>query len=615
MGEVWFARHAITGGPAAVKRLHPHVAAREHTARFFARERRALARLMHPHVLQLYDLGPDWIATQYVAGSTLAQRLQTPMKPAQALSYALQIASALDHAHVRGVVHRDVKPSNVLVDVRDNAYLADFGLATFVDEDGSTELRAGTPSYMAPEQARGRASPASDQYAFGRTVLEMLCGGVVPADAAPALAHLPDHLPPAITDALRRATAAAPEQRWPSMGALAEALAAVDLSEHPAPERLASEVRVRTGFAWCTAPHATCAVTPEITRADYRLSELQAAGVLSAQACDAFRIASGYDDLSWSAYGHRRRIGAVTETSAYARAADIAVVLHGMLCTRDDWHELALTVCRDNAQAIVLVPDLFGCGESVMGPERVTGAQLSGPGIVRAAAAWLDLLSVRELPTVLIGHSISGAALLSVADDDLGERTARVAITPMCPPRSRAARWALRLYAVLLRLGASVPPVKRLLGALVRRWPDFQYVADDVLAHLQDQFMRASPVVLGRLIEGFARTSLVPADALRRCRVLVSDDDPVAPPRVLLEALRKNGFPEHRIDRLVGGGHHPVFRVRRSIEDTVRNLHDVARAIDAMLSTSRDGVPSSTVVESTVISDSGEGSASGSAVA
>jgi hypothetical protein len=604
MGEVWLARHAVTHGWAAVKRLHEHVAAREAVRRLFAREHRAIAHLSHPHVVRLYEVGSDYIVTQYVEGSTLAHRLQTPLDPATAIGYALQIASALAHAHERGVVHRDVKPSNVLLDRRGNAYLADFGVAAFVDDDAPVTDRAGTPSFMAPEQLRGHAVRASDQYAFGRTVLEMLIGGAAPTDATAALAQLPPGLPAALVEALRRATARAPEDRWPTMQDLADALSALDLADFPAPLRLAPEVRVRAGFAWCTAPTQVRAVTPDIVRADYRLSALEAAGVLSPKACEAFRAASRYEDIAWSAYAHRGRLGPITDTSALARAADLVVILHGMLCTRDNWHDLATALARDNAQAVVLVPDLFGCGESRMNAAAVTRRELSGPGIVRSALAWLELLWVRELPTVLVGHSISCAALLTVADDEIDERIARIAITPMCPPRRNAKRRAFAVYAWLLRVFASVPVLKRMLGWLLKKSPDFQMITDACLEELNKEFQRVSARVLARLIEGFADSSLSPAWTHRRCRVLLGDDDPVAPPLRMLEALRENGFPLDHVEHLVGVGHHPVFEARTSVEQTSRNLHDIVRVIDAMLSSSRDGSPLSTAVESTIVAAS-----------
>ena len=199
MGEVWLGRHLITNAPAAVKLLHRHVATKERIARFFEREQRAIARLSHPHIVALYDHGPGYLVTAFVDGHDLARSLQTPIAPSVAVRYCAQIASALQHAHSRGVVHRDVKPSNILVDRRGNAYLADFGLAAISDDlDASRELRVGTPDFMSPEQARGVVSPAADQYALGRTVLEMLAGGNVALDATEALAALPASVPGAL---------------------------------------------------------------------------------------------------------------------------------------------------------------------------------------------------------------------------------------------------------------------------------------------------------------------------------------------------------------------------------------------------------------------------------
>src|SRR5277367_5986257 len=162
MGEVWLAKHRVTGGVSAVKLLHPAVASRERAQRFFARERRAIARLAHPHIVALHGMGDGFIATAYIDGADLSRRMQTPIEPRVAVRFALQIASALEHAHVRGIVHRDVKPSNILVDRRGNAYLTDFGLAALMDDDAAQE-RAGTPAFMPPEQARGYAEPASER--------------------------------------------------------------------------------------------------------------------------------------------------------------------------------------------------------------------------------------------------------------------------------------------------------------------------------------------------------------------------------------------------------------------------------------------------------------------
>jgi serine/threonine-protein kinase len=129
----------------------------------FDRERRAIGRLGHPHIVALFDVGPDWLATAYVDGTDLARRSKTPIDPATAVHVTLQIASAPAHAHAYGVVHRDVKPSNILIDTAGNAFLGDFGLA-LLPEALDDDARVGTPAFMAPEQARGElASPPADQ--------------------------------------------------------------------------------------------------------------------------------------------------------------------------------------------------------------------------------------------------------------------------------------------------------------------------------------------------------------------------------------------------------------------------------------------------------------------
>ena len=121
MGEVWLGRHQLTETFAAVKLLRANVKSKERVRKTFDRERRAIGRLGHPHIVALFDVGTDWLATAYVDGTDLARRLKTPIEPATAVHITLQIASALAHAHAYGVVHRDVKPSNILIDTAGNA--------------------------------------------------------------------------------------------------------------------------------------------------------------------------------------------------------------------------------------------------------------------------------------------------------------------------------------------------------------------------------------------------------------------------------------------------------------------------------------------------------------
>src|SRR5262245_24321198 len=132
MGDVWLARHELSGTLGALKRLSRRRAVHADT---LAREARAVMRLAHPHIVPVFEVGPDFLVSRYIDGGSLARRLHTPLEPAEALRIALHVADALDHAHVRGIVHRDVKPSNILVDARDTPYLTDFGLASFAGED------------------------------------------------------------------------------------------------------------------------------------------------------------------------------------------------------------------------------------------------------------------------------------------------------------------------------------------------------------------------------------------------------------------------------------------------------------------------------------------------
>ena len=185
MGVVYRARHVLLERTAALKLLAPDAAADVAFRDRFIRESRMAAALEHPHVVPIYDAGEHdgllYIAMRYVEGSDLGTLLEREgaLEPARALEIAAGIGSALDAAHVRSIVHRDVKPANVLLDEA-GAYLSDFGLTKRVSSE--TRLTAhgqfvGTIDYMSPEQIEGaHLDPRSDVYAFGCVLYHMLAG-------------------------------------------------------------------------------------------------------------------------------------------------------------------------------------------------------------------------------------------------------------------------------------------------------------------------------------------------------------------------------------------------------------------------------------------------------
>ena len=169
----------------------------------FLREPKAAAQLRHPHIVPIYDAGNDgdhyYIASAFIEGQTLKDAIEDQQPDFRQVAQTVRdLAEALDYAHGMGVIHRDVKPANVMIDTRGQALLMDFGLAHLkrseekLTQDGSV---MGTPAYMAPEQADGsfgEVGPASDQYSLGVVLYELLCGQI--PFSGPAAAVIFNHL-------------------------------------------------------------------------------------------------------------------------------------------------------------------------------------------------------------------------------------------------------------------------------------------------------------------------------------------------------------------------------------------------------------------------------------
>lgn len=229
----------------------------------FRREAVAIAKLRHPSILTVYDHGEFedqlYIVTEFVEGGTFANELGKPLRISRTTRVLQSIASALDYAHERGVLHRDVKPSNILINRDGAAILGDFGLARMLAPTGDRLTRidmvVGTPEYMSPEQCAGRDSgPASDQYSLGVVAFEALTGHVPYEAETPAAVMLeqmqsplpmprsvnPD-LSEGIERAILRALAKDPAGRYPTCSDFVEALAAKDSSATaPAPVAVAA---------------------------------------------------------------------------------------------------------------------------------------------------------------------------------------------------------------------------------------------------------------------------------------------------------------------------------------------------------------------------------------
>lgn len=241
MSTVWKARHLRLDRTVAVKFLSEDLAAQPEFTLRFEREAHALARLNHPAIVAIHDFGREgdrpYIVMEYVAGRDLAACL--PLPPERACEVALHVLDALAYAHAQGIVHRDIKPQNILVDDSGRVKVTDFGLARLVAQgpSGWTVTTAGrllgTPAYMAPEALSGAPpDPRMDVFSVGVLLYEMVTGrrpiGDFPSLEGP------------MGSVVRRALAPEPERRYASAGEMRGELAAARQEE---PGRLSGEER------------------------------------------------------------------------------------------------------------------------------------------------------------------------------------------------------------------------------------------------------------------------------------------------------------------------------------------------------------------------------------
>ncbi len=219
----------------------------------FQREAKALAQLDHPYILKVLDYGEQegtpFLIMPFVMGGTLKEKMGHPMPYREAAALLAPVAQALDYAHQRKIIHRDVKPANILITESNSPLLSDFGIAKILESKDSTQLTAtgvgiGTPDYMAPEQWMGKADPRTDIYSLGIIFFQMVTGRLpfsADTPAAVLIKHMQDplprpgslvpDLPEAVEQVIFKALSKEPENRFQDMKAFADALGKLALGD------------------------------------------------------------------------------------------------------------------------------------------------------------------------------------------------------------------------------------------------------------------------------------------------------------------------------------------------------------------------------------------------
>jgi len=248
MSTVYLAQDEVLDRPVAVKMMHREISEEPDQLERFRREARAAARLSHPNLVSVIDAGEDggrpYIVFEYVEGDTLKRRIQNEggLPVDEAIAYGIEIGRGLIAAHGRKLVHRDVKPQNVLIDPDGRAKVTDFGIARSLESKGLTATGRvlGTTDYVSPEQAMGEdADERSDVYSLGIVLYEMLTGDVpfrAETQVGVAMKHVNDPLPDvlvkrpdvsaAFASVIDRATTKDPRDRYNSVGELVRDLEA-----------------------------------------------------------------------------------------------------------------------------------------------------------------------------------------------------------------------------------------------------------------------------------------------------------------------------------------------------------------------------------------------------
>ena len=292
--RVWDFQRSV---PLAMKLLHPELAEDPTFIARFQREAQSLQMLVHPHIVPFYGLyqmeGLTFLLERYIDGPSLDEVLRAragqPLPLHEVLVYFKALYTSLGYGHAQGIIHCDVKPGNVLIDLGGHVYLTDFGIARYMDASTTTSSALGTPLYMAPEQITGeRVSPQTDVYSLGVLLFEMLTGqrpfrgdaGVPPGvgpNQSDRIRYQHMHVPPpdprsinakipeGVAEVILRAMAKGPLARFTSVQAMAEALSrAVAARFETLPDRVSLPGEMARLYSQTAAPQTAAPATNDI---------------------------------------------------------------------------------------------------------------------------------------------------------------------------------------------------------------------------------------------------------------------------------------------------------------------------------------------------------------
>lgn len=404
MGHVFVARDRVLDRRVAIKVVRPELATAS-TIERFTREAKLLARLQHPNIVTIHNAGAAdglfYLVMDLVEGETLSTRLQRgPLSGDEAVRMGLGILGALEAAHGEGIVHRDVKPSNIFFDGQ-RVVLADFGIARSAVEDGDplTQGPLGTPGYMAPEQAAGcTPTLATDLYATGAVLFEAVTGVRYQAsdrlDEA-AWSRVPRRLRPA----LRRALAFAPGERWQDAASFAKALGVAGARAHKplliglAAAGLAAGFVGVLVFTRGSGEHANdpagydLAILPftAVGVSDTLAEDIAELATLALEDVPDLRIAPTRRTLRW--WTRARRVGSASTPDTH-RALRSARIASGSVAPAGD-SLLVSVVIRDSTGRGLPTIDIRGRGTDLIGLSR---------GVAQAVANQLQprLIQIRD---------------------------------------------------------------------------------------------------------------------------------------------------------------------------------------------------------------------------